>query len=62
MNPVATPYDAYSYVPKIRASNEAQEADKVEIAPEMTVASLRRFRAALLELTQGFPKRRRLCL
>ena len=38
-----------------------EEADKVEVAPGMTVASLRRFRAALIGSTQGLPKRRRLC-
>ena len=41
---------------------EAEEADKVEVAPGVTVASLRRFRAALIGPTQGLPKRRRLCL
>ena len=42
---------------------EAEEADKVEVevAPGVTVASLRRFRAALIGSTQGFTKRRRLC-
>ena len=40
---------------------ESEEADKVEVAPRMTVASLRRFRAALIGLTQGLPERRRLC-
>ena len=39
----------------------AEEADKVEVAPGVTVASLRRFRAALIGPTQGLPKRRRLC-
>ena len=39
-----------------------EAADKVEIAPGVTVASLRRFRAALIGSTQGLPKRRRLCL
>ena len=39
---------------------EAKEADKVEITPGVTVASLRRFRTALIGLTQGLPKRRRL--
>ena len=40
---------------------EAEEADKVEVAPGMTVVtSLRRFRAALIRPTQGLPKRRRL--
>ena len=37
---------------------EAKEADKVEVAPGVTVASLRRFRAALIGPTQGLPKRR----
>ena len=41
---------------------EAEEADKVEVAPGVTLASLRRFRAALIRPTQGLPKRRRLCL
>ena len=46
-----------------RKKEEAEEADKVEIAPGVTVASLRRFRVALIEPTQGvLPKRRRLCL
>ena len=41
---------------------KAKEADKVEVAPGVTVESLRRFRAALIGPTQGLPKRRRLCL
>ena len=40
---------------------EAGEAAKVEVAPGVTVGSLRRFRAALIGPTQGLPKRRRLC-
>ena len=40
---------------------EAEEADKVEGVPGVAVASLRRFRAALIGPTQGLPKRRRLC-
>ena len=40
---------------------EAEEADKVEVAPGVIVASLRRFRTALIGPTQGLPKRRRLC-
>ena len=40
---------------------EAEEADKVEVAPGVTVASLTRFRTALIGSTQGLPKRRRLC-
>ena len=38
---------------------EAEEVDKVEVAPGVTVASLRRFRAALIGQTQGLTKRRR---
>ena len=41
---------------------ETEEAEKIEVAPGVTVASLRRFRAALIGPTQGLPKRRRLCL
>ena len=40
---------------------DAEEADKVEVAPGVTVASLRRFQTALIGPTQGLPKRRRLC-
>ena len=46
------------------ASDQRQkkrEADKVKVAPGVTVASLRRFRAALIGPTQGLTKRRRLC-
>ena len=32
---------------------EAEEADKVEVAPGVTVASLRRFRTAFIGPTQG---------
>ena len=39
---------------------EAEEADKVEVAPGLTVGNLRRFRVASIGPTQGFPKRRRL--
>ena len=39
---------------------EAEEADKFEVAPGVTVASLRRFRPALIGPTQGLPERRRL--
>ena len=45
-----------------RKREEAEEADKFEVAPRVAVASLRRFRAALIGPTQGLPKRRRLCL
>ena len=57
----------YRYIVSLYASNqrqkkrEAEEADKVEVAPGVTVASLRRFRTALIWPTQGLPKRRRLC-
>ena len=40
---------------------EPEEADKVEVAPGVTVASLIRFTAALIGPTQRLPKRRRLC-
>ena len=40
---------------------EAEEAGKVEVAPGVTVSSLRCFRAALIGPTQRLPKRRRLC-
>ena len=40
---------------------EEEEADRLEVAPGGTVASLRRFRAALIGPTQGLPKGRRLC-
>ena len=50
--------DASSHRQKKR---EADEADKVEGAPGVTVASLRGFRAALTGPTQGLTKRRRLC-
>ena len=32
--------------------------DRVEVAPEMTVGSLRRFRATLIRPTQGLPTKR----
>ena len=35
---------------------EAEEADKVEVAPGVTVASLRRFGAALIGPTAGLHK------
>ena len=41
---------------------EAEEADKVEVASGVIIASLRHFKAALIGPTQGFPKWRRLCL
>ena len=40
---------------------EAEAGDKVEVAPGVTVASLRRFRVALIGPTQGLTGRRRLC-
>ena len=40
---------------------EAEEADKVEVVPGVTVPSLRRFRAALIGPTQALTKGRRLC-
>ena len=50
------------HVQRLDQSVIADGTDKVYIAPGVTVASLRRFRAALIGPTQGFPKRRRLCL
>ena len=41
---------------------EAKKADTAEVAPGVTVASLRRFIAALIGPTKGLPKRRRLYL
>ena len=35
---------------------EAEEADKIEVAPGVTVASLRRFRAALIGPTRKIPQ------
>ena len=40
---------------------DAEEEDKVEIAPGLTVWSLRRFRDVLIVSAQGLSKRRRLC-
>ena len=40
---------------------QEEEANKVEVAPGVTVASLRRFGAALIEPNQRLPKRRLLC-
>ena len=45
----------------LQRKREGEEADKVEAAPGVTVASLNRFKAALIGPTQGIPKRRRLC-
>ena len=42
-----------------KKKREAEEADKVEVAPGVTVASLRRLRSPLIGPTQGLPKRRR---
>ena len=38
---------------------EGEETDKVEVAPGMTAASLRRFIAAMIGPTQELPKRAR---
>ena len=43
-----------------QGKREAEEAYKVEVAPGVTVASLRRFRAVLIGPTQGLTKRCRL--
>ena len=37
---------------------EAEEMDKVEVAPGVTVGSLKRFAAALVGPTEGLPTRR----
>ena len=50
-----------SYSCQRQKKRDAEEADKVEVAPGVTVASLRRFRTALIGPTQGLPERRRLC-
>ena len=44
-----------------QGKRKAEEADKIEVALGVAVASLRRFRAALIGPIQGLPKRRRLC-
>ena len=44
-----------------QGKREAEEVDKAEVAPGVTVAILRPVRAALIGPTQGLPKRRRLC-
>ena len=44
-----------------RRKREAEEADTVEVAPGVPVASLRRLRASLIGAAQRLPKRRRLC-
>ena len=41
-----------------RQKREAEESDKVEAAPRVTVASSSCFRTALIGPTQGLPKRR----
>ena len=44
-----------------KRKREAEEADKVKVAPEVTVSSSRRFTVTLVGPTQGLPKRHRLC-
>ena len=44
----------------VQRKREAEEADKIEVAPRVAVESLRHFRAALVGPTQGLHKRRRL--
>ena len=44
-----------------KRKREAEEADKVEVAPGAAVENLSRFRTALIGLTQEPPKRHRLC-
>ena len=44
------------------SKREVEEADEVEVTtPGVTVARLRRVRAALIGLIQKLPKRRRMC-
>ena len=45
-----------------QGKREAEEGNKVEVAPGMTAASSRRFIAAMFGPTRVLPKRRRLCL
>ena len=45
-----------------QGKREAEEANKVEVAPGMTAASLRGFIVAMFGPTRVLPKRRRLCL
>ena len=40
---------------------ETKQVDKVQVAPGVTIASLRCFRAALIGPTRELPKRLRLC-
>ena len=49
-----------AWVREEKMKGEVEEADKIEAAPAVTVGSLRRFRAALIEPSQGLPKRHRL--
>ena len=46
----------------LQRKREAKDPDKVEVAPGLTVASLRRFRVALIGQTRGLSKRRQPCL
>ena len=45
------------WVREEKRKGEVEEADKIEVAPAVTVGSLRRFRAALIEPSQGLSKR-----
>ena len=44
-----------------RKTETEQQVDKVQVAPGVTIASLRCFRAALIGPTRKLPKRLRLC-
>ena len=49
--------------PNAGREREAEEMGEVEVAPGVTVGSLRLFRVALMDQpSQGLRKRRRLCL
>ena len=49
-----------AWVTEEKRKGEVEEADKIEVAPAVTVGSSIRFRAALIETSQGLPKRYRL--
>ena len=49
-----------AWVREAKRKGEVEEADKIELAPSVTVGSLRRFRTALIGSAQGLPKRHQL--
>ena len=46
-----------AWVREEKRKGEEKEAEKIEVAPAVTVGSLRRFRTALIGPAQGLPKR-----